>query len=326
MMTIAILGIDVAKNKIDVELLRNDKFRSKVFANKAVGFAELAAWLKKHQVNQVHACMEATGTYWEALAEFLHAQGHKVSVVNPVAIHHYGKSQLSRNKTDQADAKLIARYCANHQDKVKAWSPPPAAIKQLQALVRRLDSLKLMQQEEKNRLASGVEQKDVLNSLQTNISFLEQQIAEMEKLIKEHIDNNPELKQQKDLLLTIPGIGDTTAAAFLAEMVNINDYTSARQAAAYAGVTPKRKESNTIKGKVKLVKIGNSRIRKALYMPAVVAKRYNPIIKDFCQRLEARGKTGKAIIGAAMRKLVHLAYGVLHSGKAFDANYLSLRR
>jgi transposase len=316
---IEILGIDISKKKFDVALWHENKFRHKVFANTEAGFAQLQEWLNKQLVTKVHGCMEATGTYWEALAEYLVAQGHQVSVVNAAAIKNYGKSLLRRNKTDKADAKLIALYGLNHQ--LRQWSAPAPQLKQLQALVRRLEVLQQMQQEEENRLGSGVQQKDVLDSLQTNIKFLAQQIAQIKLLIKDEMDKNPDLKQQKQLLISIPGIGDTTAAIVLAEIVNINNYNDARQVAAYAGLSPRHDDSGKREGKTRLCKLGNSRIRKALYFPAIVAKQHNPIIRDFCQRLAQRGKQGMLIIGAAMRKLLHLAYGVLKSGKAFDPHH-----
>jgi transposase len=315
------LGIDISKATFNVALLLdNGKLRHKVFANNPNGFQQLSAWLLKHKAPAVHACMEATGTYGEALATYLHQAGHRVSVLNPVIIKGFAISQMSRSKTDKSDATLIARYC--EQNHPPAWTPLAPEISELQALVRRLEALLEMLQQERNRLSAGVNSVTVKENIQEHIDYLKEQIDNTEKLIREHIDQHPRLKEQRELLTSIPGIGETTAARFLAEIIDINHYDSARQVAAFAGLIPKHEESGTsVKSQARLSKVGNSRLRKAFYFPAIVARRYNPIIKEQSQRLEKRGKCAMVIIGAAMRKLVHLAYGVLKTGKPFDPLY-----
>jgi transposase len=318
-MSPVIIGIDIAKKKFDIAMLKENKFYSKVFENKEEGYIKLVEWLKQEEVAQI--AMEATSSYWEALAEYLYKCGYKVSVVNPSAISAYSASKLSRNKTDKQDAKMIASYCLSHNPEL--WKPTPEAVKKLQALVRRLESLQHMQQEEKNRLASGINQAEVVKSLSQSIEFFQAQIDELKKLIQEHINNNPELKQQKELLVSIPGIADTTAANILAELVNIDNYSSARQVAAYAGLTPRHRTSgSSVRGKPMLSKIGNSRLRKILYFPAVVAKTYNPILSTFALKLAQSGKHTMVVIGALMRKLLHIIFGVLKSGRPFDPYFL----
>jgi transposase len=315
-----VLGIDIAKRKFDVALLKEKKYYHKVFENNEEGFKRLEAWLAQHQVEKVHACMEATNNYWENLAENLYKQQHKVSIVNPSAISAFAKSLLSRNKTDKQDAKTIANYCSSNNP--IEWHPTPEPIKQLQALVRRLESLQQVQQEEKNRLESAPNQIDVKNSLKQSVDFFQHQIDEIKKLILKHLDQNPQLKADKDLLTSIPGIGDITAANILAELVNIHNYKDARQAAAYSGLTPQHfRSGSSINSKPKLCKIGNSRLRKILYFPAIVAKRYNPILKSFADKLSSSGKHSMVIIGALMRKLLHLAFGVLRSRLPFDPSF-----
>ncbi len=139
------LGIDIAKDTFDVALVKDqNKPRHRQFANTAAGHRQLLSWLSDHQVATVHACLEATGTYGEALALFLFEAGHRVSLVNPARIHALAKSQLSRTKTDKADAQLIARFCQSQEP--CPWTPPPAEVRQLQALVRRLAALEEMGQ------------------------------------------------------------------------------------------------------------------------------------------------------------------------------------
>ncbi len=313
-----ILGIDIAKKTFHVALLREQKVRNKAFDNTAKGHADLALWLEKHAPGKVYACLEATSTYGEALATFLHEVGHTVSLVNPVRIHAYGKSALVRTKTDRADAALIARFCLTENP--APWQPLPAPIRTLQALVRRIDTLQDLRQQEINRL-DPQSAPQVIASITEVIKHLDQEIAKLLRQVDEHIDRHPELKQQHDLLKTIKGFGDLTAARFLAEVGPIERYRDARQVAAYIGLSPAEHQSGEMRGHTRLSKMGNPRLRRALYMPAIVAKRHNRPIKLFCERLLARGKAPKAVIGAAMRKLVHIAYAVLKSGNPFDPNF-----
>ena len=170
----AILGIDISKAEFDVALVQDGRTKTGVFPNTPQGFSKLGRWLKKQGVETVHACLEATGTYGEALAEFLHATGRQVSVVNPAQIKAYGQSQLVRNKTDQADARLIADFCATQHPAL--WTPPAPEWKELQALVRHLDSLKTMRQQERNRLSAGLSSATVEQALHEHIAFLDHQI------------------------------------------------------------------------------------------------------------------------------------------------------
>ncbi|MDQ3802464.1 MAG: IS110 family transposase [Acidobacteriota bacterium] len=267
-MTLSTLGIDIAKLKFDVALrTTGDKFLHQSFPNTPDGFARLAAWLARRAAGRVHACLEATGTYGEALARYLHDTGHTVSVVNPAAIKAFAASRLSRTKTDRVDAELIARYC--HTQHPPAWAPPAAEILELQALGRRLEALVEMRTMERNRLAAGVTSEAVRGSLEQHLAYLDAEIGRTQKLIGTHIDAHPGLREQRDLLVTIPGIGEATAAPLLAEMPEIKTYHSARQAAAFAGLAPRRRESgSSVRGRARLSKIGSSRLRRALYFPA----------------------------------------------------------
>ena len=311
---VAALGIDIAKLKFDVCLIKpNGKAKHKIFANTRHGFEQLIAWLDSHPVSDLHACLEATGTYGEPLALFLFEAGCLVSLVNPAAVRAFANAGLSRTKTDKADAELIARFCLAQQP--TAWSPPAPELRELQALVRRLESLVEMRVAEENRLSSGISADAVKQSLEEHIAYLIEQIKQTEALIRGHIINHPDLKQQSDLLDSIPGIGETTAALLLAEIVNIKQYTSARQVAAYAGLVPReRRSGSSVRGRVCLSKIGNARLRKALYFPAITALRSSDFFKAWAEPLRTRGKCKMSVIGAAMRKLIHFAYGVLKTG------------
>jgi transposase len=315
----AVLGIDIAKAKFNVTLLFPDgRRRRKVCANTPAGVAELAGWLRRHGALRVHACLEATGTYGEALATMLYDAGHRVSMMNPTIIHHYAKSQLARAKTDRVDADLIAEYTATQQP--PAWTPAPRETRELQALVRRLDALIGMQTEERNRAQAGQVTAAVQRSIDAVLAHLEEQISLVRRHIREHIDQFPGLRTQRDLLTSIPGIGEATAALLLAELFN-KTFASARQAAAFAGVVPRVADSGTVQGRRVMSKIGSSRLRKGLYFPAIAALRFNPSLQQMSTRLRTAGKPKMLIIGAAMRKLIHVAFGVLKSGRAYDPTY-----
>ncbi|NEQ28902.1 MAG: IS110 family transposase, partial [Microcoleus sp. SIO2G3] len=315
------LGIDVGKHQLHLALLRpGRKPKLKVVANNAQGHQALLVWLNQQGCSSVHACLESTSTYGEAVAEVLHQAGHLVSIVNPARIKGFAQSELSRTKTDKADAALIARFCAAMQPGL--WQPLPDEVKQLQALVRRLEVLKEIYQQESNRQETATAQVALL--VEEHLDYLRADIKRTEELIKEHIERHPKLKEQSDLLKSIPGIGQTTAALIVGELGSVNRFDSAKQLAAYLGLSPQERSSgSSVRGRTQLSRTGSGRLRKAFYMPAVVAKRCNPLVSALCQRLAERGKQPMQIIGAAMRKLVHLVYGVLKHNCPFDPNFLS---
>ena len=314
-----VLGIDIAKAKFDVALLRSaGPVRRKSFPNTTAGFAALTQWLRRYDVAHVHAALEATGTYGDALATWLHDAGAVVSVLNPAVIHAFAASQLARAKTDRIDAELIARYTATQHP--PPWTPAPREIRELQALVRRLDALHGMRTQETNRLAAGPLVAAVQTSIGVVIATLTTEIDAVQRQIRDHLGQHPGLRAQRDLLTSIPGIGEATAAVLIAELFD-KRYASARQAAAFAGLVPRVHQSGTLRGRGRLVKIGPGRLRKALYFPALTALRFNPTLHALRDRLRAAGKPPMVIVGAAMRKLIHLAFGVLKSGRAYDPTY-----
>jgi transposase len=311
------LGIDVAKAKYVVSLRRADgKRRQKSFPNTAGGHAALVTWLARHAAGPVHACLEATGTYGDGVATALYDVGHVVSLINPAAAKAFAQSQLRRSKTDGVDADVLADFCAAHRP--SAWTPWPREVRELQGLIRRREAVLEMLTQEKNRLAAGGLIPAVEASLTSHIAVLEGALAELEDAISRHIDLHPGLRRQRDLLVTIPGIGDTTAARLLAECRAITDFESARAYAAFAGLVPRERQSGTLRGRARLSKLGSSRLRLALYFPALAAIRHNPPLVAFAARLAAAGKHRMAIVGAVMRKLLHQAYGVLKHQRPFD--------
>ena len=317
-MSVTILGIDIAKQKFDVALLVDGKTKHKTCKNSAEGFETLMIWLERQGIQKVHACLEATGNYGEDLAIYLHEAGHTVSIVNPARIKGFGQSELIRTKTDKIDAALIARFCLAM--KPGSWTPPSPDIRYMKALVRRVDSLIDMRSQEKNRLSTA--HGHVIVLIKEHIAYLDQEIEKIRKQIADLIGRNPQLKQRKELLDSIPGIGKATIPHLLAELNDLDKFTHVREMVAFIGLAPKETLSgSSIKGKPRLCKIGHARLRKALYMPALVSIQCNPVMIAFYNRLKEKGKNGKVIVCAIMRTLVHVIFGILKSGKKYDPNY-----
>lgn len=321
----AVVGIDVSKKKLDIALLVDGKIKKKSLENSRTGHQALLAWLDKTKLpmEAVQVCMEATGVYYEAVATTLHDAGFQVSVVNPGCIKGFGQSENQRNKTDTADAALIARYCAALSPAL--WTPPPLEQRQLRAWSQRIQALKDMRQQEQNRLesytVSGMT--EVAQHAQTLIDWLDGEIKRLDDEVDDHIDRHPGLKRDADLITSIPGIGSTTAARLLGQLGDIRRFNSAKSLGAFLGVTPRQRSSGASKGRTIISRSGSTQLRAALYMPALVASRHNPLLHQFAERLTKAGMARKAVISAVVHKLTHLIYGVIRTGKPFDPNYLS---
>jgi len=312
-----ILGIDVAKRTLAVTLLTDTDVRHHLeCANTHAGFAALDQWLQSLGVTQVHACMEATNVYWEAVAAWLHAHGHTVSVVNPARIAGYAKALMKRIKTDRQDSLIIALFCREHRP--TSWAPTTAAQAKLRALVRLRHDLIQNRVQFQNRVgdATDAEVKQVLESM---VQALEDKITAVDARITDHLAAQEALQQQVALLDSITGIGVVTATTILAEMGDLTRYPSAKAAAADVGVTPSQYESGTsVRRRPRMTKMGNADLRAALFLPAMTAKRCCPAIRAFAERLAARGKSKMCILGAVMRKLIHICYGVLKHQTPYD--------
>lgn len=171
---------------------------------------------------------------------------------------------------------------------------------------------------ERNRLTAGELIAAVRTSIEAHLAYLQEEITETDRLIQHHLRQHAALQLQTTLLLSIPGIGPATAALLLAE-INFAAFETARQVAAFVGAVPRLRQSgSSVRGRSRLSKIGSSRVRHALYFPAVTALRCSPAMQAWAHGLRARGKCEMQIIGAVMRKLIHLAFGVLKSGRPYD--------
>ena len=310
------IGIDIGKSEFVAAIEQNERSTTKSFVNNETGFKQLLNWLTDFSITTGHFCMESTGKYAVALATFLHAEGYDVSIINPAKIKYFMKSQLVRNKTDHVDADIIRQYALRMP--LKLWHPETEAISLLRHLTQRLDQLTKMIVREKNHLESA--DPAIVPSIEKTIKYLKKEEKAIEEAIKKHLEDHVELKDKADLLRTIPGISDKTINKLL--IVFSHNFSSAKQAGAFVGLNPSQRQSGTSLNQSSLSKTGDANLRKALYMPALVAIRRIPAIKAWYETLLTRGKSKKSAICAIMRKLIHISYGVLQSGKPFDEGCL----
>ncbi len=315
------LGIDVGKTALELALRNGEETVAKTtVANDSGGHDELLRWLLGQGCGpeETRVCMEASGDFEKAIAQRLYEEDYRVSIVNPRRIKGYASSQLQRTKTDAADASLIARF--GQREEPRPWEPASASESRLQELTRARQALQKEKTRTQNRLDEA-EDEAVRRAHQNLLDEIDGQIEDLEEEIEEHVEENPKLKDRCSLLDSIPGIGLQTAAIVASELGSAEQFESARQAAAYAGLVPRHRESGTsVRGNPQMSKVGNARLRRAMYFPAMSALRCNAAVKAFGERLKERGKEKMVVLGAAMRKLLHICYGVLKSGRPFDAS------
>jgi len=324
------IGIDVSKAKLDCSLLldaTSTKRKSKSVANNKAGIADLLEWAGKQGVlpAELHAVMEGTGVYHEQAAIALCDAEVTVSIVNPAQVKNFGKGLAVRTKTDGIDSLVLARYGALL--KPASWTPPSQEARALQALLSRREAIAQDLRREQNRQekADATDTPELIRqSLNSSIAFLQKQLGKLQQDIDDHIDRHPDLKEDLKLLISIPAVGQQVGSNLLS-VIHSHRFDSAEQLAAYLGLVPVERQSGTsLLGRARLSKAGPARVRAVLYMAAVVATRYNPHVKAVYERLLAKGKAKMAAIGAAMRKLVHLCFGVLKTRKPYQAEYAKI--
>jgi transposase len=319
------IGIDISKAKLDAAALIGQKYRDKTFANTCAGHQALLAWIatlaaqgRVGEPAHTHVCMEATNVYWEAcaqaLAEASAATAITVSVVNPALVKAHAQSLGLRVKTDRVDARAIASFC--REKRPEPWQPLSKAEQALRSLVLRHHALMQMKGQESNRLETVRDA--AAESVQLHLQWLDSEIDRIEREIKHAIDDDPSMKGKKDLLDSIPGVGERTISVVLSYGSFIERMDNAKQFAAFGGLNPALRESGTMKAKATLSKTGHVALRRALFMPAMVTLNRTEWGRRFKARLQGNHKAPKLIIGAMMRKLAHVIFGVLKSGKPFD--------
>lgn len=316
----ATVGVDVSKAQLEVAVWwRDGRTAHQQVPNTAPGHAALTAWLQQHSAQPLPVCLEATGRYGEAVALHLHQVGHAVSVVNPAAVKHFGAALMQRHKTDKCDALVIARYAAHLHPTV--WHPPRPLLAQLQDLKRLVDDLQTDRTRVKNRLEGVRAGSPARRYLEDQLAYVEQQLAAVEAELQRLRDQDDQLQQQCRLLVSIKGIGPTSALQLLAELPDLSRFTSADQLVAYAGLCPHQHHSGQQTRVSWLSKQGKAQLRKALYYPALSAKQHNPQLRRFAERLRATGKAKMVVVAAVMRKLLVLVYAILKAGQPYDPTY-----
>lgn len=318
----ASVGIDVSKDKLDVCLLKaNDKTVFKTVSNDMKGFKQMLAWIEHAApAFELHYALEATGTYSNAVAQFLVQNELKVSVVNPALTHSAATTYKLGNRTDHTMCFAIAKYCRH--EKPALWKMARPEIRKLDALVRRREDLKITLVQEENRLKAPDHDKEVTRSIQKSLSFLTKAMMELDKKIEDHIENTPSLKADAALLESIPGIGALTASAILAKMPDVADFKEASYYAAFAGLAPYEQSSgSSVYKQTHISRQGSRQMRSLMYWPAISATMHNSLVKSLYDRLRAKGRPKMVGICAAMRKLLLLAFGVLKNRQKFDENW-----
>lgn len=317
----AFVGIDVSKKELSITMIINDKTHYCCIANNKEGFKEFSKWLKLYKVDKIKACMESTGIYSLAFADYLFRQGYEVSVVNPACINAFAKSKLSRHKTDKVDSRVIAEYASKYE--LNPYVPTDPVILELRSLYNCIENLEAQYRKIKNYLDAEEQMASMVIKTYKDLStILLKEIVILEEEIANLLDNNPELRKDVNNMETIPGIGKKTAIAVISSVPNMNLFKDARQLAAFAGLTPREYQSgSSIKKRNKISKMGSHQLRKALYFPAMSAMQYNPLMKDFAQKLKAKGKKGKVIVVAIMRRLLHIVFGVIKHKTSFNPDF-----
>jgi transposase len=316
----AYLGIDVAKAKLDVVLHFADRSIHQVFANTPQGFEALDSWVQQAlglRPEQVHACLEATGSYSDAIASFLFVHGYTVSVLPTAVLVDYRKVKQLRSKTDQLDAHLLARY--GQEEQPRSWKPLPPAILTLRALLAYRDDVQHMLRQERNRQEAGRMTDWIRQQVAGHVTQLQQQLHQAERQIKAHLKQHDELKAIWGRLQSIPGIGWLSAARLLAHLGEISRFPKVGSVVSLAGLAVKEVSSGTsVRGHAQIDRHGRKDLRRAMYMCAVVARRCSPHMQAWAKRLQAQGKPKKVILVAIMRKLLHIAYGVWKTQSDYD--------
>src|SRR6266568_1071107 len=317
-------GIEVGAKELVVSLQREGRRMAlKTFDNNPQGHQAILRYLRRVG-RSVRVCLESTGVYGLDLALALARAGLEVMVANPRAVRHFATAMMQRSKNDRLDAVVLLEFALRMP--FRAWVPPCPAVLHLHALARRLEALKEMQAGEKSRLhaadATGTTSSALRRDLERSLRSLRRAIARLSAEAVKIIDQDPDLKLRFDLLISAHGaIAQTSAIQILAELALVPPDLDVRQQVAYAGLDPREHSSGTsVHKKVRISKHGNAHLRRALYMPALVAIRRQPNLRAFYQHLRARGKLKMVALVAVMRKLLHAIYGMFKHRQAFDGS------
>jgi transposase len=317
------IGIDVAKKTVDAAIHTDQPHGSvATFERTRQGMAQLACWARNQLGDDfaMRAIMEATGRYSvEAISWLLEADAAIApACVNPSLAKHFGQSLGLRNKTDQIDARMLARMGAERSP--TPYESPSPVILELRSLVRERRELVEEQTRLGNRIGEGCDSSFVKKQRDKRLRLLKGDIERIDAEIARVIAADAQLKADVALLLTIPGVGKVTAATVLAELGDLRRFASGRQLAAFAGLSPRRRESGTsVKGRTRMCKKGNPTVRSVLFMSAMTSKRMPRGMAATYDRLTGNGKKPMSAIGALMRKQLILMRALIVSGKHYES-------
>jgi len=289
------VGIDISKKFFDLHILEEGKDMHFEYTPEQI--KQCVKLLLNNDVELI--VMEATGGYELELACALQAAGLAIAIVNPRRIRDFAKAAGKMAKTDKLDAAIIALYGATLEPPKKAIID--ANTCKLKALVARRNQLVAMRSSENNRMEHSRD-KEIARSIKTVVKTIEREIEKVEKEIENHIQQRPELKQKAELLKSVPGIGQTTASMLVTELPELGN-ANKKEIAALVGVAPMNRDSGLFRGK-RMTGGGRRDIRARLFMPILVAIKYNTVIRKFYEHLLNEGKTKMTAIVAAMRKLL----------------------
>lgn len=313
-------GVDVGAETLVLVIRQNAvALKAQTFANTTADRQRLVKKLAKFP--DIRVCLEATGVYYLDLAIALHDAGIRVMVLNPKASHHFAHVLLRHSKTDAVDADTLAQYAERMP--YLPWARPSHEALALRAFARRLHALTRAKAAAKNQLhalTSGPDApKAIARDLKLAITQLEKRIATLTQEALAFIHLHRSLKQPFAWLLTVKGIGETSAIALLGELLLLPAGLTHKQWVKFAGLDPRHFQSGkSIDKRARLSKAGNRYIRQALYMPALSAKAHDPHVKGFFEHLIVNGKTPLQAVCAVMRKLLHAIHGMLKHHQPFD--------
>ena len=315
-------GCDVSKASIDVCLLmENARRRRKRFTNTSEGHQELIDWLKCPG-GTVRLVLEATGNYSLDLALALHAaEGIQLMVANPSATRKFAGAQMRRSKTDRVDADVLTDFAARMAFVV--WEPPEEAVLELRGIARRMQALTVERTRERARLhqahVTETTPRVVVNDIEVNIRHLERRIDELLRQALRIVHAHARMRAALTRTTSVQGIAEKSAVMILPEILILPGEMSVRQWVAHAVLDPRKFTSgNSVEKRECISKVGNVRLRRALYMPALVAIRREPNVGAFYDQLIARGKKPIVAVVAVMRKLLHAIYGMFKNDADFD--------
>jgi transposase len=294
---------------------------SRRWPNTVQGHRQLAAWLTQGGA-RARVVLEATGTYSLDLALCLYqAPGIEVMVINPRVSKDFAGACGQRARTDATAAHVLREYAARMP--FTAWQPPSAAVVEVRAVMRRVATLVTQRIQEQNRLhalnATAALPSVVRRDVREQIAALGRRIARLELEARAGVERAPALRAAYRHLRSVKGIGQRSALALLGELAALPPTLSVRQWVAYAGLDPRPLQSgSSVHPPVRISKRGNVHLRRSLFMPALVALRWEPAVQRFADQLTARGRAPLQVLVAIMRKLLHAIYGMLKTGTDFD--------